>query len=185
MYVQILPAFRTIFRITGGFRNNCRVTGGYQKAGTRSLKRVSGRIFTRSKWFQRSKQKLYFGFSSQYDSKNLKKKHQVSFKKYCFDFQDLKIKQIKYSPHVPLLIICYPWTLVYCTEMVAEPPFRRGPLNILSLLLIALRMSSWVHQGWNVSFHPLVKNIGLKPAFQNDGFLSHLYVSVRSRNRPE
>jgi hypothetical protein len=100
---------------------------------------------------------------------NFLKKHQVSFKKYCFDFQDLKIKQIKYSPRVPLLIICYPWTLVHCTEMAAEPPFRRGPLNIFSLLLIPLRMSSWFHQGWNVSFQPFVKNIGLEPAFQNDG----------------
>ncbi len=52
-------------------------------------------------------------------------------------------------------------------------------MNMLCLLLIPLRMSSWFHQGWNVSFQPLVKNIGLKPTFQNDGFLSHLYVSVQ------
>jgi hypothetical protein len=36
-------------------------TGGYQKAGTSSLKRVTGRIFTVSKWFHWSKQKLYLG----------------------------------------------------------------------------------------------------------------------------
>jgi hypothetical protein len=50
--------FQCIF--IAGFRNNFRDTGGYQKAGTSSLKRVTGRIFTICKWFHRSKQKLKF-----------------------------------------------------------------------------------------------------------------------------
>jgi hypothetical protein len=44
-----------------------KVTGCYWKAGTSFLTRVTftGRIFTLSKLFHRSKQKLYFGCSSQ------------------------------------------------------------------------------------------------------------------------
>jgi hypothetical protein len=34
-----------------------------QKAGASSLERVTGRNFTISKWFYRSKRKLWFGFS--------------------------------------------------------------------------------------------------------------------------
>jgi hypothetical protein len=56
-------------------------TGGYQKAGTSSLKRVTGRKFTISKWFHKSKQKLQFGFLSQKDKKNWEN-HRGSFKKF-------------------------------------------------------------------------------------------------------
>jgi hypothetical protein len=48
-----------------GFGKTIKGTGGYQKAGTSSLKRVSGRNFTISKRFHRSKQKLHFAFPSQ------------------------------------------------------------------------------------------------------------------------
>jgi hypothetical protein len=41
------------------FGTTFRVTGGHRKAGTNSLKRATGRIFTIS-----GRQKLYFGFSS-------------------------------------------------------------------------------------------------------------------------
>ncbi len=54
-------AFRTTFRVTGGFR----------KARTASLKRVTRRVFTISKWFNRCMPKLYFGCSSQKDSRIL------------------------------------------------------------------------------------------------------------------
>ncbi len=42
-------------------------TDGYRKAGTSSRKRITGRNFTIRKWFNRSKQKLHFGFPSQKD----------------------------------------------------------------------------------------------------------------------
>jgi hypothetical protein len=42
-------AFRTKFRVTGGFKKHILSPRRYQKAGTSSLKRVSGRIFTLEK----------------------------------------------------------------------------------------------------------------------------------------
>jgi hypothetical protein len=41
-----------------GYRTTVRDTGGYQKAGTSSLKRVTGRNFTISKLFHKSKKKI-------------------------------------------------------------------------------------------------------------------------------
>jgi hypothetical protein len=40
-----MAGFRNNFGITGGFRTTFRVTDIFQKAGTSSLKRVTGRIF--------------------------------------------------------------------------------------------------------------------------------------------
>ncbi len=48
-----------------GFGRTLKGTGGYQKARTSSLRRVTGRNFTISKWFHRSKQKFDFVFPSQ------------------------------------------------------------------------------------------------------------------------
>ncbi len=53
-------------------------TGSYQKAGKSSLKRVTGRNFTISKWFHRSKQKLHFGFPSQKDNWKLWKPFRIT-----------------------------------------------------------------------------------------------------------
>ncbi len=50
-----------------GFGTTFKGTSGYQKAGTRSLKRITGRNFAISKVFHRCKQKLHFGFPSQKD----------------------------------------------------------------------------------------------------------------------
>jgi hypothetical protein len=51
-----------------GFGTTFKGTGGYQKAGTSSLKRITGRNFTISKVFHRCKQKRHFGFPSQKDN---------------------------------------------------------------------------------------------------------------------
>ncbi len=64
---KFMAGFRNNFHTRGGFPNNFH-TGGYQKAEKSSLNRVTGRIFTICKWFHRSKQKLYFLFTSQQDS---------------------------------------------------------------------------------------------------------------------
>jgi hypothetical protein len=47
-------------------------TGGSQKARTSSLKRVTGRNFTISIWFHRSKQKLWLNFLHRKTTKNYK-----------------------------------------------------------------------------------------------------------------
>ncbi len=60
--VHSWPAFKTISESQAGFRTTFKGTGGYQKAGTSSLKKVTGRNFTIMKWFHRSKQKFHFVF---------------------------------------------------------------------------------------------------------------------------
>jgi hypothetical protein len=67
----MLAAFGTTFT----------VTGSYQKAGTNLMDRVTEYVIS----IQISKQKLYFGFSSQKASQKLGS-HQHSFNKYCFIF---------------------------------------------------------------------------------------------------
>ncbi len=56
-------------RSQAGYGTTFRDTGSYQKAWTSSLKRVTRRNFTISKWFHRSKQKLLFGFPTQKSTK--------------------------------------------------------------------------------------------------------------------
>jgi hypothetical protein len=71
-----------------GYRTtHVRDTGGYQKVGTSSLKRVTGRNFTISKLSHKSKKKLGFGFlyKTKKTSRNYENR-QRSFRKYCFDF---------------------------------------------------------------------------------------------------
>ncbi len=46
--------------LRAAFGTTFRDTAGNQKVRTNFLKRVTGKIFVISKWFQRSKQKLYF-----------------------------------------------------------------------------------------------------------------------------
>jgi hypothetical protein len=63
-----IAGFQNNFQNQADFGTTFRGTGGYQKAGTSSLKRVIGRNFTISTLYQRSKQKLNFGFPSQNDN---------------------------------------------------------------------------------------------------------------------
>ncbi len=75
------------------------------------------------------------------------------------------------------------------SEMAAEPSSHtRGPLHMLSLLQIPLRMSSCFQQGGGggsekVPFQPLFTNIGEKPAFQNLPSLSQ--EKLRNLNHVE
>jgi hypothetical protein len=100
-----------VYNVFAGFRNNFqdyrrlaekRVIGGCQKAGTSFLKRVTGRIFTISKRFQRGKQKIFFTKRQPKNCENC----QHSYKTYKLIF--LKFKTIavdvlfKAYPMVPL-----------------------------------------------------------------------------------
>jgi hypothetical protein len=58
--VRSWPDVGTIFERQAAFGTTFRVTGGYRKAGTSSLKRVTGKIFTISKWFYRSEAETSF-----------------------------------------------------------------------------------------------------------------------------
>ncbi len=72
------------------FRTNFWVPSGYQKAGTSSLKRVTGRIFKISQWFRRSHQKLYLGFFLHKKSKKLSRPSARIQKRLFFIFIPFK-----------------------------------------------------------------------------------------------
>ncbi len=67
-----------------------RITGGCWKSRTSSLKRVTGRMCTISKGFHRSKQKLYFRFSSQKDNQNCGNLQRSVYKFTCILFPMLR-----------------------------------------------------------------------------------------------
>ncbi len=96
--------FRFSFTLIGqfsgsqaGYGTTFRDKGGYQKAGKSSLKRVTGMKFTISKWFRRSKQKLWFGFPTQKTTRKYENL-QRSFKKILFR---LLVPKIFISWHYP------------------------------------------------------------------------------------
>jgi hypothetical protein len=62
------PVLETNFRITGTFQNNL---DSVLIAGTSFQKKISGMISQFVRDFTSSKQELYYGFSSQKDSKKL------------------------------------------------------------------------------------------------------------------
>jgi hypothetical protein len=69
---------RTIEQFSGSqavYRTTFKDTGGYQKAGTSSLKRVTGRNFTTAvvSDFIEASRNFYLGVPSQKDNKKLKK----------------------------------------------------------------------------------------------------------------
>ncbi len=103
-------AFGTIFMIAGGFRNFF-LDHSYRRlseAGTNFLKRVTGWIFTISKLFHGSKQKLLFWFSSQKREPKMLKTSSAALKnkKYMY-WIDFLGSSKKYSSHdtIPLIFV--------------------------------------------------------------------------------
>jgi hypothetical protein len=111
-------AFGTTFRFTGGF----------WKPGTHFLWRVTGKIFTRTKWFHKSKQKFHFGFSSQKDNQNLWKPSAL-FQKVLFWFFGPS-KQLSFRVAIPLSAVHYGNDLVI-------QRFLWGPVRVFKLRGIA------------------------------------------------
>jgi hypothetical protein len=100
-------AFRTVFRTQAAFGTTSRVTGGCRKAGTSSLKKVTGRIFTITsvRDFTEESRNYIMEFLNKRQLKNCENQHcfDFTFKKYssrdtiplssknCFD---VRLKQI-------------------------------------------------------------------------------------------
>ncbi len=106
-------AFGTTFRFTGGF----------WKPGAHFLWRVTGKIFTRTKWFHKSKQKFLFGFSSQKDNQNLWKPSAL-FQKVLFWFFGPS-KQYSFRVTIPLSAVHY-------VILPRDPAILWGPERVLN-----------------------------------------------------
>jgi hypothetical protein len=78
-----------------------KVTGGYLQAGISFLKRVTGKIFRIIKWFQRSKQKLYFLFSPAKRQQNIVKANSGDPK--CTDLIFRTLKKYSFRNIIPLI----------------------------------------------------------------------------------
>ncbi len=95
--------------------------------------------------------------------------------RYCVRWKGAN--PMKNSPFRPIAAI---WAILVhlYSEIADEPPFHRGPLLMLSLPQMPLRMSSCCHQGWKVIFSHCWRTL-VSIEFSERWLFSHLFTNVQ------